>query len=138
MHNKQDKHKMIRYFQLLIFVLYLGHGFIPHHHHLNKQGSSFDIHFCQDAEVCTCNDYNLHQGIEFNSDCLFCDQLQKELNNPGFVKEPLLALNILFPEEIIITQPEEVQTSYIFITDFKFSAEAKVQTHGLRAPPALA
>jgi len=129
---------MIRYFQLLIFVLYLGHGFVPHHHHLNKPGSSFDIHFCQDAEVCNCNDYNLHQGIEVHSDCLFCDQLQKELNNQGFVKEPVFSLNILFPEEIIITQPEEVKLSYNFVPDYTFSAEDKIQTHGLRAPPALA
>lgn len=135
MHNKQGKHKMIRYFQLLIFVLYLGHGFIPHHHHLNKPGSSFDIHFCEDAEVCSCKDYNLHQGIEFHSDCLFCDQLQKELNNPGFVKEPALSLSVLFQGEIIITQPKELQLSYTLITDLTFSTEAKIQTHGLRAPP---
>ena len=120
---------------LLIFVTYLTHGFIPHHHHPGNPSPSFDIHFCQNAESCTCHESNLHQELEFHSDCLFCDQLQKELNNQGFVKEPVLSLNIAFLEELLITPRTEIKTEYNLISDLKILVETEIQTHGLRAPP---
>ena len=136
MYNKQGKHKMIRYFQLLIFVLYLSHGFIPHHHHDKTLKPSFDISFSCDTEVCSCDGTASRHDNEFESDCFLCDQLSKEYHNHVyFFKEPVLSINIVFQEAFTFVQSEEIIIEYPLLTDFKISAEAKIQTHGLRAPP---
>ncbi|MBU1014461.1 MAG: hypothetical protein KKG99_15795 [Bacteroidetes bacterium] len=127
---------MIRYFQLLIFVLYLGHGFIPHHHHDKNFKSSFDISFTHNNLVCSCHSTVSNHNNELDSDCFLCDKLSKEYHYRGyFFKEPVLSINIVFQEAFTIVQSEEIIIEYPILTDFKVLAGINIQTHGLRAPP---
>ncbi len=134
--NKNLMHKIARYFQLLIFVTYLAHGFIPHHHHKSELSSSYEIEFSHDAQVCACHGASLHNGAALHDNCLLCDQLQKERTNHGFFfKEPVLALNVEFQDDFIIFIAEESTAEYPLSNDLFLIADAVILNHGLRAPP---
>ena len=129
-------HNIARYIQLLIFVSYLAHGFIPHHHHKDKLGSSYDIEFSHDTQVCSCHGISLDSGEEIHSNCLLCDQLNREFHNHGFFfKEPILALNVEFQDDFIIFSTEESTEVYPLTADFQLITDAVILNHGLRAPP---
>jgi hypothetical protein len=128
--------KIARYFQLLIFVTYLAHGFIPHHHHKNELSTSYNIEFSHDAQVCVCHGESLHSGEELHDNCLLCDQLQKERTNNGFFfKEPVLALYVEFQDDFIISSEEESTLDYPLTNDLFLITDAVILNHGLRAPP---
>ncbi len=136
MAHKKLIRKFARYFQLLIFVSYLSHGFIPHHHHDDKLGSIYEIEFNHSNHVCACHGVSLDSGTEMHSECLLCDQLNKEFHNHGyFFKEPVLALNIEFKDVFTIFTDEEGTEAYPIIDDFPILADATILYHGLRAPP---
>ena len=134
--SQQNLHNLIRYFQLIIFVLYLTHGFIPHHHHNHELVSSYDINFSHDSNNCSCNTKSLHHGDNLHSDCQICDQLAKEFQNQSlFFKEPIFNLSLFLPEDVESFLPSETNSEYADIPIFIFSDKAIVLTNGLRAPP---
>lgn len=134
--NQKFIHKIARYVQLLIFVSYLSHGFIPHHHHTDSLNSSYDINFSHDHALCSYQEHSSHSGEEAHPDCLLCNQLDKEFHKHGlFFKERSIAINVIIKDDFVIFPKEEITENFPILNDFPLITDTVIPGHGLRAPP---
>ncbi len=134
--SKKFMHKIARYIQLLIFISYLSHGFIPHHHHHEKDLScSYDVSLSHDHELCSCPEVNLHSETETHSNCLLCNELDKEFHNHGlFFKERVIAIVAVFKDDFIIFAEENSSEKLPILAEFELITETIIPGIGLRAP----